>query len=165
MGNELSEHSFQLRLAATVITEKICQTALGINVLRYGTMLFDANGTYQYDVEAACSGLRSLTVMLAMNTVVAFLVFKTWWRRGAMILMAVPLATAANVLRLSSIVIAGETFGQKAGNTVHDSWWMSLIPYVLAFGGAILMRRWLAEERADAPPPAADGVVELRQGS
>src|SRR5207249_9013798 len=49
--------SFPLRLLATQITAGISQDVLGIHLVREGTKLLDANGTYQYDVDVACSGI------------------------------------------------------------------------------------------------------------
>jgi len=46
------------------------------------------------------------------------------------------------------IVLAGELFGQKAGNYVHESAWFSLLPYVPAIIGLILLARWLERRTA-----------------
>jgi exosortase/archaeosortase family protein len=57
----------------------------------------------------------------------------------------VPLAVIGNVLRLSMIVGAGEFFGQKAGNFVHEDSFFSLLPYVPVFVGLMYISRWLEE--------------------
>ena len=142
--------TFPLRLLATKITGHISHL-LGIGVIQEGTRIFDANGSFTYEVAAECSGIRSLTVTLMVATIYAFVGLSTWWRRGVMLCAAIPLAVAANVARLLTIIIAAETFGQSAGNTVHESWWMSLVPYVPMFLGVFGLGRWLKEPVTQSP--------------
>jgi hypothetical protein len=56
---------------------------------------------------------------------------------------------AANIVRLSTIIIAAEAYGQSAGNQVHESSWFSLLPYVPAIAGILLLGRWLREEDSE----------------
>jgi exosortase len=162
VGNVTGPISFHLRLLATQITAGICETGLGIDVVHTGTRLLDPQGLYDYEVAAACSGIRSLTATLALATVYAFVMLKVWWRRGLMILSAFPLAVAANVVRLSTIIVVAEAFGQKAGNFVHHSSWLSLLPYVPAIIGILVLGHWLREgrERRKRPEVEMWGGVE-----
>ena len=89
--------TFPLRLFATKITSAFCHVILGINVIQDGTRIFDANGSYQYEVAAACSGIRSLTAIFALTTIYGFTTFKSVWRTLLIIGSAFPLAVAANV--------------------------------------------------------------------
>src|SRR5438477_2594465 len=57
-----------LRHIATTITAAFSHIVLGINVIQDGTRIFDAHGAYQYEVAAACSGMRSLTAIFALTT-------------------------------------------------------------------------------------------------
>ena len=139
--------TFPLRKLATHITSFLCNTILGINVVQNGTQLFDAAGSYQYEVAAACSGIRSLTAILAFSVIYAYINFKMTWRRLAMVAAAFPLAVVANVFRLVLIVIAAEAFGQNAGNYVHESTVFSLVPYIPALAGLFGFGWWLSEGR------------------
>jgi hypothetical protein len=65
----------------------------------------------------------------------------------------------ANVCRLTMIVVASETFGPTAGNNVHSSEWISLVPYVPAFIGVVLAARWLRGGRKSRTKPPAAGPV------
>lgn len=105
--------------------------------------MFDSAHRFQYNVEAACSGLRSLTTMLALACVFAFTSFQQNWKRGLLILSAVPFAILGNVLRLLTIIIAAEAAGQEAGSYVHKHWLFSLIPYFPAMVGMSLLARLL----------------------
>jgi len=151
MSNLTEPISLPLRLVATHITSVICHVGLGINVLQEGTRILDSHGAYQYEVAAACSGIRSLLATLALATIYAFVILKTPWRRLLVIFSAFPLAVTSNVLRLTSIIVSAEAFGQSAGNYVHKNYWLSLLPYAVAMGGIWLVGRWLHEGRTGRP--------------
>ena len=144
-GTELV--TLPLRIMATKITGVACHAALGINVIQKGTQLLDAAGSYQYEVAAACSGIRSLTAILAFGVIYGYVIFKSSWRRLAMAAAAFPLAVIANVFRLTLIIVAAEAFGRKAGNFVHENSLFSLAPYVPSIGGMLLLGWWLREDR------------------
>jgi len=57
-----------------------------------------------------------------------------------------------NVIRLVTIIVASESFGQAAGNYVHESAWFSLLPYVPAFLGLLWLGHSLREREAVAVP-------------
>lgn len=152
--------TFPLRLMATKITAVTCQTLLGINVIQDGTQLFDASHSYQYEVAAACSGIRSLTAILAFGVIYGYMTFDSTWRRFAVALSAIPLAVLANVIRLILIVLAAEAFGQDAGNYVHESSLFSIAPYVPAIGGMLLLGRWIREDRKPEEKPVTLSRVE-----
>jgi exosortase len=141
-----------LRIIATKITTVVSQAVFGINVIQDGTRIFDANHTYSYEVAAACSGIRSLTATLALALIYSFVMFRSPWRRLLMIAATIPLAIAANVFRLSTIIIASEAFGQATGKYVHESSWASLMPYIPMIGGVLLLGHWLREKRTQVLP-------------
>ena len=149
MSANVEQFTLPLRELATRITV-VASHILGINVLQEGTLMFDSAHRFQYNVEAACSGLRSMSTMLALACVLAFTSFQQGWKRLILILSALPFAVIGNVLRLLTIVIAGEAAGQEAGSYVHQHWLFSLIPYLPAMIGMTLIARWL---RSDKPAP------------
>lgn len=161
LANQADYVTFPLRVLATKISVFLCHTGLGISVIQDGTRIFDSTGTYQYEVAAACSGIRSLIATVALAIVYGFLTFRTSWRRWVMLGSAFPLAVAANVVRLTTIIIAAEAFGQEAGNAVHHSSWFSLVPYGPAILGVILLGHWLREDRhkrPNVPEPLAESA-------
>lgn len=124
-------------------------------VIRQGTELIDPNGHFQYEVAAACGGIRSLIVTIMLAIVFGFVVFKAMWKRLLLIALAVPLAVAGNVLRLLMVVFVAKVAGQTAGKAVHDNMISSLLPYV----PAILILFWLGdrlEKKKPAPPPGLE---------
>jgi len=163
-ANVLVPVTFPLRTSATQITAALCKGILGIDVIQNGTRITDAMGQYQYEVAAACSGIRSLTAITAIALIYAFVAFRKPWQRAVMIASAVPLAVVSNVFRLSSIIVAAEAFGQKAGNWVHANSFAGLFPYIPAIGGMFLIGHFLSRRgrpealTADPAPSAAIGL-------
>jgi len=170
LGADIDSKTLPLRLLATKITAGFSHTVLGIPVICNGTQLFSPDRSYEYDVVAACSGIRSLTAIIAFGVVFAFISLHALWRRLLIVGSALPLAVLGNVTRLTLIVIAAELFGQKGGNYVHESGVFSLAPYVPAILGMLLLGYWLDEGRkprrgsssgaAAAPVPAGAPPVE-----
>jgi exosortase/archaeosortase family protein len=76
--------------------------------------------------------------------------FERQWQRLIVILAAFPLAIAGNVFRLLCIIGAAEAFGQETGTFVHDNFVLSLLPYVPAIVGLLLLGKWL-RERSNYP--------------
>ena len=97
------------------LVEAVCHYVLAIDVIRDGTMLRDPTGHYQYEVAAACSGIRSLVAISLMATVYAFGAFSGFWKRLIILASAAPLAVLGNLVRMLSIVIAAEIRRAKVG--------------------------------------------------
>jgi exosortase len=122
-------------------------------VVRIGTMLSNPVNHYQYEVAAACSGIRSLIGLGLVATIVAFLNYRMLRWRLVLIALAVPLAVAGNVVRLLTIVLAAEFGGQEAGDFVHSGGpggLLSLLPYLPAmFGLAFVVRQFQEPHRPE----------------
>src|SRR6266480_1057998 len=142
--------TFPLRVLATRITVGLAHAVLGIDVVQNGTSIWEPTGRYQYEVAAACSGLRSLTAIFALATIYGFIEFGKNWQRLTIMASAFPLAVIGNVVRLTTIIVAAETFGQSAGNYVHESFLFSLLPYVPPILGLMILGHWL-EKRTENP--------------
>lgn len=162
LGSYAAKITFPLRVLVSWIVEHLFDDVLGIGVMRVGTQLFNSLGTYQFEVAAACSGIRSLTSTLLAATAFGFIVFRSPWKRAVMIAAAVPLAVIGNVLRLSLIVGAGEFFGQGVGNFVHENTFFSLLPYVPVFVGLMYISRWLEERPENQRSAAMPGNSESK---
>jgi exosortase len=75
---------------------------MGFMVVREGNVILFPNVTLE--VVEACSGLRSLTSLLALATAYALVLVRSPWQRLILIGAAVPIAVFANVLR---VVVTG----------------------------------------------------------
>ncbi len=72
---------------------------IGIPAIGEGTLIHLPKQTMH--VAEACSGLRQLTAFLAIGACAALLVERPLWYRSVLLLAAVPLAMAINVLRVT----------------------------------------------------------------
>jgi exosortase len=160
LGSYAAKIALPLRVLVSRIVEHLFNDVLGMGVMRVGTQLFNSLGTYQFEVAAACSGIRSLTATLLAATAFGFLVFRSPWKRLVMIAAAVPLAVIGNVLRLSLIVGVGEFFGQEWGNFVHENTLLSLLPYVPVFAGLMKISHWLEEPPEPQRPVLVPGGAQ-----
>lgn len=147
LGTHATFITFPLRMLVTRLVEMISHF-FGINIVREGTQLFDPSGSFQYDVAPACSGIRSLIAIFLLGTVYGFFTFRSAWKRLLLMALGVPFAVLGNLMRLLMVIVAAEIGGQKWGDYVHDSSIFSLVPYVPAFIGLLLVGHWL--ERRDA---------------
>jgi len=144
LGNFTDLVTLPMRMASVTITRMICHGLLDINVVQRGTELMDANGRYDYDVVAACSGIRSFVALLALTTIFAVLTFRPLWKRGLMLLATVPLVICCNVLRLVVVVLVAQTYNQAAGAWVHD--WFGFVTFLAAIGSLLGLAHWLREK-------------------
>jgi exosortase len=147
VGAHVGFITFPLRLFVSWLVEVVSHF-LGIGVMRAGTQLYDPSGAFQYDVAAACSGIRSLVANFLLATVYAFFTFRSPWKRLLIISLALPFAVLGNFLRLLMVIVAAEIGGQQWGNYVHDNFFTSLMPYVPAFVGLLLVGSWLEKREA-----------------
>jgi EpsI family protein len=133
--NVLDTAGFWLRMWVIEASHGIANTA-GVAVIRSGTQLFSPDGLYQYDVAAACSGVRSLMALTALSLLVGYLNFKPWWLRVFVFLLSLPFTYVGNVVRISAIIFAAELWGQRAGVIVHE--WAGFLVFVIVLGLVLL---------------------------
>lgn len=124
LGSLTESITVPLRVIVTKISVWGSANLLNIGVVHEGSRILDLSGTFRYDVAPACSGIRSLTALMILTTIVGFLSFPSWWKRLTLITAAIPVAIAGNVLRITAVIIAAEAFGQDAGGKVHDHAWV-----------------------------------------
>jgi len=174
--NFLDTAGFWLRLWVTNASCGLAHLA-GLDVMRSGTQLFAPDGAFQYDVAAACSGVRSLMALLALSLLGGYLYFRAWWLRGLMLLLSLPFTYVGNVVRITAVIFTARWFGQKAGGWVHE--WAGFLVFAIVLGLvlatiAVIRRCWPQtaappESRrawpALAPPPSDMGETPMPRGA
>lgn len=149
LGTMSQPITFRLRMLVCQIVEAISHYILQIDIIRDGTAIKDPTNRYQYEVAAACSGIRSLISTIGLAVIYGTISFRKSWKRGLVLASALPLAVLGNTLRMLTIVIAAEMGGQAWGNKVHDGGPMgifSLFPYIPVFIGLFAIGHWLRED-------------------
>ena len=153
LGSLAEPITFRLRLLVCQLVEAVSHYILQADIIREGTALKDPTGRYQYEVAAACSGIRSLISTIGLAIIYGTLVFPTWWKRAVVFASAFPLAILGNMLRMLTIVVASELApvfggnGQAWGNYAHESAVFSVLPYVPVFVGLFALGHWLGDKR------------------
>jgi exosortase len=142
-----------LRQFAAKTTMFIAHDVLQMAVARNGTNLLDptGHGYFNCEVAAECSGIRSFIALLAISTIFSVLTMRSWWKRGVMIGLTIPLALICNVMRLVTIILTATAFQSRAaGEFVHE--WFGYVTYLIGIGALLLAARWLREKPLAAPP-------------
>jgi exosortase len=150
--------AFPLQLFAAQ-TATFCLQSVGIPVLREGNVIALAETTLE--VAEACSGIRSLQALLALGAVYGYFTQRSIWKRWALVLLSIPIAIAANALRVSGTGFLAHYFGSEMAQGFYHSfagWIVFVVAFLmlLACGGLLsrLPDRW-AGRGAD---PARESV-------
>lgn len=128
--------SYPLQGAATEMSCWILQS-LGQPALAEGhTILL---GDVQLEVASACSGLRVFMGTVALAFACTIMVRRAWWEKVLILVSTIPVALAANSLRIVLTAFLGQhVSGEAAGQLVHDLAGWVMIPLAAALFGLIL---------------------------
>ncbi len=108
---------------------------------RRGNALFVAGVPEPLVVAEECSGLRQMVAFLALGALVGYLSGRSLWWRGTVLLLAVPAAVAANVLRVFFMAMGVKLFGANwLSSWMHDVPALITLPLGL---GLLLAVGWL----------------------
>lgn len=176
--------AFHLRLVMVSCAGGVLDM-VGVSVIREGTALvsapnhaagLDAGALFKLNIDAPCSGLRSLFALMMVSALFAYHRQRVVWKRWLLFLCSLPLAVIANMARIFVLIAASAMFGQefavgdeqKEVSTFH--FFSGIVVFVVALGGLELISTLLnrvrisrrlmkrgGEDRATAPATAALG--------
>lgn len=124
---------WRLQTLASVGSTFILQT-LGVAAFREGNLIKVPGA--DLNIADACSGLRMLTIFLALAVAMVFLVERPWWDKFIILLSAIPIALLVNIIRITVTgllymwVGKDNEFAKKLG---HDWAGFFMMPLALGF--------------------------------
>jgi exosortase A len=144
----------------------------GIAVLKNG--IFIATPTGLFEVAEACSGLRFLIAMVALGVLFTNMAYKSWWRRGLFLALAIVVPVIANGIRAYGIImlayLTDNRFAAGVDHIVYGWIFFTLVMLVLLGIGVTFQDRprlgWTGpgprlEETPVAAPPHAGALVAM----
>jgi len=124
----------QLKQWISILTEEILY-ALGYPIARSGVVL--SIGQYQLLVADACSGLNSMISLSGLGLLYVYMTRQGPWRQQIVMLFSLlPIAFAANLIRVLLLVLLTYHFGDHIGRLLHEATGVVvfLIALLLLFG-------------------------------
>jgi exosortase len=111
---------------------------IGLPVQREGLVLTTPAGLFE--VGLPCSGINSIVSLLTIGIIFAFILEGKKTMKFAILLSAIPLALAGNIIRITSVLVFANKYGQEAAmNYFHD--FSSLLMFSIALLGLFIVGR------------------------
>jgi exosortase len=112
-GWMLDQFTAPLKLLVSAMSAGLVEP-IGIPIIREGVTM--TVGPYQLLVEDACSGLNSLIGLIAITLFYIYLLRDAGWRYSLfLVCLIIPVAIAANVLRIVTLILLTYYFGDAVG--------------------------------------------------
>lgn len=122
--------AFPLKLLASRLAVRLLGL-WGMPVFREGNIISLPHTTLQ--VVDACSGIRSLMTLFTLAFLLAFFHHKRVWKRLAVFMLALPVAVAANALRVAATGVLTQYNTAWGSGTRHE--FVGWIIFVVSFAG------------------------------
>ena len=150
-----------LQTLATMVSTFALQT-LGFDAFREGNQII--LGDRHLNVVDACSGLRMLTIFVALSVALVLLGNREWWENAVVIASAVPIALIVNSIRITVTGVMYTIDAELADKIFHD--WAGYFMMPLALGMLFFEQQllsWLvvAEDAAPAVVTASRAGLTL----
>jgi exosortase len=139
--NFLTQATARLQFLETGVASAICNF-LGIAVTTVGTTVAAANGTFHFEVDEGCSGIRSLMAIAMLSAIYGHLTQDRLWKKLLIFAAALLFAIIGNAGRLVSIFVVARLFGQDlAGGPYHTI--SGYLSFPFAIGAMLLFGKLL----------------------
>jgi len=157
----LNHITFPLQILASQVAASILPV-FGVPVLRLGNVMILAN--QQLNVADACSGIRSLMSLGTLAIIYGYLVERRIWFRWLLLFASVPIAIAANSLRVVSTGLMVQYWSPEASEgRFHSAWglFVFIISLLMLYGLHVLISRIFPDRGRDSLP-VDQGKVHAR---
>ena len=139
--NFLTQATARLQFLETGVASAICNF-VGIAVTTVGTTVAATNGTFHFEVDEGCSGIRSLMAIAMLSAIYGHLTQDRLWKKLLIFAAALLFAIIGNAGRLVSIFVVARLFGQDlAGGPYHII--SGYLSFPFAIGAMILFSKLL----------------------
>ena len=139
--------AFRLRYLMVTTTSWLLNH-VGIATVQDGTRLLSAAAQgraqgqwFDLNIDGPCSGLRSLFALMMVGSLFGYFRQRSFWRRALIFGLSVPLALAANMVRILVLILTALVFGQSFAIGTGDEYTSNfhflagIAVFVVAFGG------------------------------
>jgi exosortase len=120
----------KLQTYASVLSTWTLQI-MGVSAARQGNTINVDTLKEALEVAEACSGLRMLTIFGAFSVAIAMIIDRPWWDKLILLLSAIPIALASNVIRIVATALLYIAFGQDTpwlNKIIHDWAGFAMMP-------------------------------------
>ncbi len=155
-----------LQKFATIVSTYVLQL-LGVIAHREGSVINIDD--IQLNIVDACSGLRMLTIFVALAVAIVLVIDRPWWDRLIILLSAVPIALIVNIVRVTTtgifyMTIAGESeWIQKFSHDGAGLFMMPLAMGLLYCEIQLLSQLAIAEDSSAVVAVGAGSTSPVRQ--
>lgn len=127
-----------LQTLATIVSTYALQT-LGLDAFREGNQI--VVGEMHLGVVDACSGLRMLTIFVALSVALVLLGDREWWENAVILGSAIPIALIVNSIRITVTGLLYQVASSELAEMVfHDLAGWVMMPMAL---GMLFFLQWL----------------------
>ncbi len=122
----------QLQRFAALCSTWVLQL-LGVPALREGSHI--VIDKLPLEVADACSGLRMGTIFGAMSVALAMIIDRPWWDRLTILVFAIPVALATNIIRIvvTALLYVAFPTNEAVHHYVHNWAGLAMMPIALGF--------------------------------
>ena len=152
-----------LQTLATMVSTFALQT-MGFDAYREGNQII--LGDRHLNVVDACSGLRMLTIFVALSVALVLPGNREWWENAVVIASAVPIALIVNSIRITVTGVMYTIDAELADKIFHD--WAGYFMMPLALGMLFFEQQllsWLVVAEDAAPAVVTAARVGLTPGN
>ena len=132
--------AFPLKLIATKIAAGAIRL-FGMPVFRDGNIIHLPHTTLE--VVDACSGIRSLMTLITLAFLLASFQLRTFWKRALLVMLAMPIAVAANAGRVTLTGLLTKSNPAWGSGTLHEitGWGVFIVSFGVLIGISTLMEK------------------------